>query len=113
MNQRVITVKFHFGCSGHRIPQVKDSSRLRNCQVELRLSTCACVYKPEKDVPGSFISLSIPFTCKFSCAKTFFPCPPSTTRHSLAFHKNILCLNCMLSYSSPWQVKKELHYYVN
>ena len=53
MNQRVIKFKIQFHSSNYRIPYGKDSTGLRNCQVELRFSTCACVYKLEKDVPSS------------------------------------------------------------
>ena len=46
----------------------------RNYQVELHFSTCACVYKVEKDVPSSQILLETPCTCRYKrpCTKTFF-----------------------------------------
>ena len=42
-------------------------------------TTCACVYKLGKDVPDSFISLSITRRYKLSCAKTFFLVLPQIT----------------------------------
>ena len=56
-----MTFRVQFGCSNDRIPYVKDGTGLENCQVELRFTTCACVYRPEKDVPGSFISQIMPY----------------------------------------------------
>ena len=61
----------HFGCSNNRMPYIRDSEGLQSFQVQQHFSTCACVYKQEKHIPFSLISLNIPYRYKLSCPKTF------------------------------------------
>ena len=53
--QRVITLRNQFCLRNRLIQYVTDCTGLRLCQVELRFSSCVCVYRQEKMCPVHYI----------------------------------------------------------
>ena len=70
---RVITLRINSACE----------TMLRICQVELRLSSCVCVYSQQKMCPVQLYHQVYFVGRNFLVQKYIFSCLPGTIRHSL------------------------------